>query len=54
MSTTGMLWFAMLDMDRDIMLPVVLFELIPMTGLAALLVSKDITARLYVCCVVSC
>lgn len=44
----------MLDVERDMMLALFLFELISMTGLADLLMSKNIAADLYVCCVVSC
>lgn len=54
MSTTGMLWFAMLDIDRDMMLPLFLLELILRAGLTALLMSTNIAAGLYVRCVVSC
>ena len=49
-----MLWFAMLDIYRDIIPALFLFELILMTGLAALLTSTNIAADLYACCVVSC
>ena len=48
MSTTGMLWFAMLDIDRDMMLPLFLLELILRAGLTAVLMSTNIAAGLYV------
>ena len=54
MSTTGMLWFAMLEIDREMMLALFLFGLVLMTGLAALPMSENIAADLYACCVVSC
>ena len=54
MSTTGMLWFAMLEIDREMMLALFLIKLVLMTGLAALLTSTNIAADLYACCVVSC
>jgi hypothetical protein len=54
MSTTGMLWSAMLDIDRVTMLPLVLFKLVLINGLTALLAITNIAADLYVRCVVSC
>ena len=43
-----MLEFAMLDVDRDRMLPLFLLELILTAGLTALLMSTNIAAGLYV------
>ena len=48
MSTTGVLWFAVLDIDRDMMLPLLLLRLILTAGLAGLLTSTNIAAS-YMC-----
>jgi hypothetical protein len=42
MSTTGMLWFAMLDAERNKILLLFLLRLRLMTGLPALLISTNI------------
>ena len=43
-----MLWFAMLDIGRDMMLPLLLLELNVTAGITALLMSTNIAAGLYV------
>lgn len=48
MSTTGMLWFAMLDMDCGKMFTLFLIGVVLMTGLAALPTRDSITAGIYV------
>jgi hypothetical protein len=50
MSTTGILWLAMMELEKhfDAVLTLCLLKVVPETGLAALLMIKAISVRLYI------